>query len=642
MKIPVFVLSVDDVGTALKAKTLDPTFEMTIVSPFSADMKADLMRRWKDTPPGVIVTIHSTFEPFFCLNGLPYEYRRRWLHYDDVEKFNPTFVTNCYLGYIFNHTNDTNPLLSVFTTTFRSKQRLLRPFSSLLRQTYTNWEWVIVDDTDDKEDNTEHKNILKMIEHSDPRIRVYTPSRHCGIIGSMKKQACGLCRGEWLLEIDHDDEFVPDLFQWIVNAHRTHPNATFIYSDCIETFEDTHDAHAYGSFFGLGYGAYYTTLYKGRFQNVCTGCPINRTTMSHIVGVPNHIRCWRTSFYHQIGGHNEHLPVADDYELILRTVLHSDTWVRLADLGYIQYRNRNGNNFTFLRNQLIQDLVRLISHHYAEPLRQRFNFLLGKNEEGPVSYLSKPVYLYSSFMYPVLEKVMESSSPLFSIIIPTYNRPDDLRKALESVLRQTCTRWIAYIVGDACPALEACMTDLAKTDQYDPRFRWWNLSKNHGAGGAVPRNYALYLAQSEWIAYLDDDNTWEPNHLQHFVDTLALDTTPTDPDVAYAFSSFNVDGEPILTNVPVKGALDTSCVIHKRSLLFTYGLWKDRHDAGYAHDYEFFSRWSSEKYVATGQATMNYSTTYNEQSAESIRGLYAFNAAEYVAKGATPLPIASS
>jgi glycosyltransferase involved in cell wall biosynthesis len=630
MKIQVYFLFVDDaVNGQLDQLELDATFEIKRVFPFSEEKKPDMLREWKDRPPGVVVTIHSSFEPFICLNSLPYEYRRRWLHYDAFERFSPQFVINCYLGYLFQNANETTPLLSVFTTSFRSKHRLLRPFSSLLRQTYTNWEWIIVDDTDQGQDNTDHETILRMIEQSDSRIRVYKPYRHSGVIGDVKRQACGLCRGEWLLEMDHDDEFVPELFQWIVNAHRKYPEATFIYSDCIETYEETHDSHSYGDFFGLGYGAYYTTLYHGRFQNVCTGCPINRTTMSHIVGVPNHIRCWKTSFYHSIGGHNWHLPVADDYELILRTVLHSSCWVRLADLGYIQYRNTNGNNFTFLRNKLIQDLVRLISMYYHEPLRQRFNALLSINETGPVQYLNKPIYKYSSFMYPVLEHVMESNAPTFSIVLPTYNRPDDLRRALQSIVNQTYSRWVVYIVGDACPELASVMNDLVKTKTYDSRFRWWNLSENHGAGGAVPRNYALYLAQSEWIAYLDDDNTWEPNHLQEMHDAIQKETD-AGREIAYAFSSFSINGEAMYTTVPVKGALDTSCVVHRRDLLFTYGLWKDRKEAGYAHDYEFFSRWASEKWLATGKVTMNYTTTYNDQSVESIRSLYAFNAGEYV------------
>ena len=48
---------------------------------------------------------------------------------------------------------------------------------------------------------------------------------------------------------------------------------------------------------------------------------MNRVTLSHIVSAPNHVRAWRASVYHAIGGHSTSLHVADDYELIIRTAL---------------------------------------------------------------------------------------------------------------------------------------------------------------------------------------------------------------------------------------------------------------------------------------------------------------------------------
>lgn len=624
MKILVYILFVEDgIDEWLDTIELDSTFEKRKVKDVN---KSSLMEKWKDDPPGVILTFGVDFAPFQCLNSLPYDYRRRWLHFTNKDDFDPKHVIHCYIGFLFHQKHDdTNPLLSVFTTAFQSSHRILRPYHSLLRQTYTNWEWIILDDTDEESETwQEQRATLKRLEQSDLRIRVYKSLRHSGYIGALKKQAAGMAYGDWLLEVDHDDDLHPHLFQWIVDAIRLHPTASFIYSDCVETFENTLDRFSYGDSFGLGYGAYYTTLYENRFQNVCVGTPINRLCMSHIVGVPNHIRCWNTMFYHKIGGHNPHLPVADDYELILRTILHSDTWVRIAALGYIQYRNDNGNNFTFRRNQLIQDLVRLISITYSDAIRQRFNQLFNIDEQGYVQSLPQQIYKCHRIPYPVLEKVYVPNNATFSIIIPTYNRPNHLIRALQSILNQTYQSWIVYIVGDACPMLERLMETLRQRQQFDHRFRFWNLQENNGAGGAIPRNYALYVAQTEWIAYLDDDNTWQPNHLE-----TCKQSIDQHKDIQFVFSSFNVDGKPLLTDVPVKGSLDTSCVVHRRDLIYKYGLWKNREEAGYAHDYEFFSRFLHEKWVATGQPTMNYFTEFNPQSYDSIRQLYEHYRAEY-------------
>lgn len=635
MKIAVYFVYCDSsLREPIESLGIDPTFEKKhfiwpVDTEKSQEAKDNLLKEWRDVPPGVLVCVHDTFRPFLCLNVLPYEYRRRWLFYENVQNCHPQFILNCYMNYISEHTNDCNPLLSVVTTAYKSKHRILRPYQSLLAQTFTNWEWIIVDDTDGTpEEQEEQWQTLKNLEVSDIRIRVYKPARHSGFIGEMKKYGCGLARGEWLLELDHDDDIVPELLQWIVDSIKKHPSASFIYSDCIEVYEDNMQDFHYGEFFGMGYGAYYTTLYKNRFQHVCLGVPINRVTVSHIVGVPNHIRCWKTSFYHSIGGHNHHLPVADDYELLLRTFLHSDTWVRIADLGYIQYRNRNGNNFTFLRNQLIQDLVRLTYMKHADDLTKRFEKLLqGTKNYNKICYLEKPIFKHSEVSYYPLEKVYVPGQCdlTFSIIMPTYNRAEHLIEAIRSVISQTYPHWILYIIGDKCPVLSDVMNAIKDSNQYHPQIRWWNLQENNGAGGAVPRNYGLTIAQSEWIAYLDDDNTWSADHLQSMVEEINKDSS-----LQFLFSSFNVDGKPFITKYPVWGGLDTSAVVHRHNLIYKYGLWKDRTEANYNHDYEYFSRFLSERWKATEKTTLNYSTKFNNQSLEVIQQLYHFNSEIYL------------
>ena len=67
-----------------------------------------------------------------------------------------------------------------------------------------------------------------------------------------------------------------------------------------------------------------------------------------------------------------------------------------------------------------------------------------------------------------------------------------------------------------------------------------------------------------------------------------------------------------------KGRIDTSTVVHKFDLCVKYGLWKDRNEGGYAHDYEFFSRWREEKHLFTKVGTLKYSTDFNHQSYEEL------------------------
>ena len=555
--------------------------------------------------PAVIVTVGSS--DYSILSSSHFDLRKRWLHFSEFEDINSKFIVSCFATVISDHPyEDENPLLSVITSSYKSQDRILRPYRSLKNQTYTQWEWIIVDDTE----GDDNFNNLKNLVDNDIRIKIVKPSRHSGYIGEMKSMAAGLARGKWIIELDHDDDIVPELFGWIVKASKENTDVGFIYSDFIEVFEENNDPFSYGEMFAFGFGGYFKQRYQDKWQNVCQTQGINPKTARHIVGVPNHVRCWRRDVYNKVGGFNPELPVADDYELILKT-FYETKFLRIAELGYIQYRNTGGNNFTFIRNGLIQDIVRILSIKHDKRIHERLT-QLGVDDTYDWSVCPKD-WLVNYHQYPLIEKIWKPINNVISIVMPTYNRPEHLRRAINSVLEQTYKNWELYIVGDKCPVIQDVMEDYL-----DKRIKWWNLEKNYGSGGAVPRNYALKRGVvTDWVTYLDDDNTWEPLHLQSLVDCIE-----ENPSSSYVFSSMNIEGKPLLFKEPKRGRIDTSCVIHKTSLLYKYGYWKDRVEAGYAHDWEFFSRWVDELYSYTLTPSVNYSIDYNTQSYDELKNLY--------------------
>ncbi|UUZ86835.1 glycosyltransferase [Paenibacillus sp. P26] len=74
-------------------------------------------------------------------------------------------------------------MVSIFTAAYRSKDKIRRPYESLLKQTYQNWEWVIVDDSDD-EDETYRDHLLPL---KDLRVRRYRQDSRNGYIGAIKR-----------------------------------------------------------------------------------------------------------------------------------------------------------------------------------------------------------------------------------------------------------------------------------------------------------------------------------------------------------------------------------------------------------------------------------------------------------------------
>lgn len=108
-----------------------------------------------------------------------------------------------------------------------------------------------------------------------------------------------------------------------------------------------------------------------------------------------------------------------------------------------------------------------------------------------------------------------SHSPLVTIIIATHNRPQTLSVAVQSACAQTLTDWQMIVVGDACDPATAAV--LAAID--DPRITYINLPVWCGEQ-AIPNSLGMRLAQGRYIALLNHDDVWLPDHLELAVDQL--------------------------------------------------------------------------------------------------------------------------
>lgn len=103
---------------------------------------------------------------------------------------------------------------------------------------------------------------------------------------------------------------------------------------------------------------------------------------------------------------------------------------------------------------------------------------------------------------------------LVSIIMPSWNTSNFIAESIQSVINQTYKNWELIIVDD-------CSTD--NTDEVvsfykDQRIKYLKNEKNSGA--AITRNKALREAQGEWIAFLDSDDLWEPEKLEHQINFM--------------------------------------------------------------------------------------------------------------------------
>lgn len=100
---------------------------------------------------------------------------------------------------------------------------------------------------------------------------------------------------------------------------------------------------------------------------------------------------------------------------------------------------------------------------------------------------------------------------LVSIIMPAYNAEDFISDSIESVRSQTYQNWELIITDDCSFDNTLCIVE--KYAKIDGRIKVYRLDKNSGA--AVARNYSIKKAMGQYIAFLDSDDLWTPEKLQH-------------------------------------------------------------------------------------------------------------------------------
>jgi len=254
-------------------------------------------------------------------------------------------------------------MISVITPLYETNPDILaRTWASLKKQTHTDWEWVVWDDSysDDA-----YRQVYGYCSDERYKIQLHRSHKNIGNIGMVKLSAFMQGEGYLLVELDHDDELVPGALESLWDAYLSSNNA-FIYSNCCE-INSAGESCRYPEGWAFGYGSdYWDDAYN---VWVMRAPEINATTMSHIVSMPNHVRAWDREVYRLIGGHNPTYEVADDYELMVRTML-THKYYHIDKLLYKQHIAPT--TAQRMRNDDIQKHVAKISAKYHDQIMEKF------------------------------------------------------------------------------------------------------------------------------------------------------------------------------------------------------------------------------------------------------------------------------
>lgn len=181
------------------------------------------------------------------------------------------------------------PKVSIITTTYNGEKYLDKFISSILSQTFDNFEFIIVDDG--STDRTLH--MLQQVE--DPRIRIIKQNNQ----GQVNALITGIehAQGELIARIDQDDYSLPERLMRQVKFMDAHPNTTL----CSSRFQELYNGNL--------------TPQKVQFAQTDTEI---KKIISYFNPFAHSAVMFRRKSYLQIGGYNKNFLIAMDYDLFIR------------------------------------------------------------------------------------------------------------------------------------------------------------------------------------------------------------------------------------------------------------------------------------------------------------------------------------
>jgi len=350
------------------------------------------------------------------------------------------------------------PLISVLLPTYNSHPKWLQEaIESVRTQVYPNWELCIADDASI---NQQTIQLLKNYNQKDTRIKVRFRKNN-GHISEASNTALGMAEGDFIALLDHDDLFTEDALFWVATAINKNSGAALIYSD-----EDKTDT-------------------KGRLLEPYFKCDWNyHLFLSQ--NMVSHLGVYKTSIARQIGGFRKGFEGSQDYDLALRFIELIDE-KQIVHIPRVLYHWRIHKQSTAVNAQSKPYATKAARRAIAEHLKRI-------NVQAEVDIL--PINLYR-VKYSLPEVL-----PLVSIIIPTRNNPEFLKKCMESILKKTSYKNVEIIVVDNNsdePETVKYLSELQNKKEVKI------LADKREFNFSAINNRAAQNAKGEFLLFLNDD-----------------------------------------------------------------------------------------------------------------------------------------
>ena len=176
----------------------------------------------------------------------------------------------------------------------------------------------------------------------------------------------------------------------------------------------------------------------------------------------------------------------------------------------------------------------------------------------------------------------KQSLPAVSVIVPTYNRPHSLPVTLDSIAKQTFRDFEVIVINDAGNSAADIIRDFSN------KFCINYIEHETNKGLSAARNTGIRAARGKYIAYLDDDDIYYPDHLE----TLVRFLEGSDYFIAYtdAYRSNIIEKKGKIIEVEkdmpysqdfdyeqifIDNFIPVLCVVHQKSCLEKAGFFDE-------------------------------------------------------------------
>ena len=352
---------------------------------------------------------------------------------------------------------DRPPLVSVIMPTYNSNHKWLREaIASVQAQVYPYWELCIADDAST---DPAVREILRDYAKSDARIKVVFRAEN-GHISVASNSALDIASGDWIALLDHDDRLHESALYWVAKEIMAEPECAIVYSD-----EDKIDI-------------------DGRRRDPYWKCEWNRDLFySH--NMISHLGVYRNDIVKKVGAFREGFEGAQDYDLALRCSEQVAPG-QIRHIPRVLYHWRIHAGSTSQSSQ---------AKPYAAVAGER------ALDEHLVRRGLKASARWIEYGYRV-EYEIAKPCPMVSVIIPTRDRVDLLRKCVNSVLTRTAYELYEIVVVDN-GSIERSTREFLDEIGENPKVRVVRDASPFNFSAL--NNRAVALADGDIIALLNSD-----------------------------------------------------------------------------------------------------------------------------------------